>query len=95
MSPAMPKIVFDRKNCEGLFVCSASDPDTWEENVDENKVDLVDGKELDDGLYELEIDADRLELALEAAEGCPVDVIKVLDDDGNVLAGPEELPIEQ
>lgn len=90
-----PKIVYDRKNCEGFFVCSSMDPDRWNEDQDEQKVDLQGAKEIGDGLYEVEIDEADLADAEAAADGCPADVIKVLDDDGNVISGPEELPVEQ
>lgn len=36
---------------------------------------------------------DDVDAAVQAAAGCPADVIKVVDD-GNVLEGPEQLPIE-
>ncbi|MBW3582670.1 MAG: ferredoxin [Euryarchaeota archaeon] len=89
-----PKIVYDKKNCEGFFVCSAAAPDHFDEDQDEQKVDLTDSKEKAENLFEKEISEEELEEAIEAAEGCPADVIKVLDDDGEVVAGPKELPIE-
>lgn len=93
----MPKIVYDRRNCEGYFVCVTMAPDDFKE--DENRdgddvAELLGGKEPDDGLWTKTIDEDDVEEALSAAQGCPADVIKVLDDDGNVLEGPETLPIE-
>lgn len=90
-----PKVVYDKKNCDGFFICSAQAPELFEELDEENKVDLVEGEEVSDDLFEREIDeGDITDAAIAAADGCPVDVIKVLDDDGNVLEGPEELPIE-
>lgn len=90
-----PKIVFDRTNCEGFNVCAAMDPDRWKEVPDEKKVDLVGANEVSDGRFELEITEDQVDDATSAAEGCPAEVIKVLANDGKVLAGPKQLPIEQ
>jgi len=89
----MPKVCYDRKNCEGYFVCVTMAPELFEE-ADDDKVDLLGGKEQEDGLFVKEIDEDGLEDAKQAAVGCPADVIKVVADDGELLAGPEELPIE-
>lgn len=89
-----PKIVYDKKNCDGFFVCSAQAPEHFEELEEENKVDLIEGEKVETDLFEKEIDEDEVDVAVAAADGCPVDVIKVIGDDGEVLAGPEELPIE-
>lgn len=94
----MPKIIYDRKNCEGYFVCVTMDPDSFEDGEEdgEDKADLVgsDVEEKEEGLLVKEIDEDDVDAAMQAASGCPADVIKVVDDDGEVLEGPEELPIE-
>lgn len=90
-----PKIVFDRARCEGFFVCSSVDPDNWQEDADEDKVTLAGAKEVRPGVYEKEIEEDDLADAATAAEGCPAGVIQVLDEDGNVIAGPTERPIER
>lgn len=89
-----PKVVYDKKNCDGFFICSAQAPELFEELDEENKVDLIDGDEISEDLFEREIGEELEDAAIAAADGCPVDVIKVLDDDGNLLEGPEELPIE-
>lgn len=88
------KIVYDRKNCEGFLVCVSTAPEDFEE-ADDGLADLIKGAEQDEeGLFVKEIPDDRVDEAISAAEGCPADVIKVVDDDGNVVEGPEELPIE-
>lgn len=90
-----PKVVYDKKNCDGFFICSAQAPELFEELDEVNKVDLIEGNEISDDLFEREIEDDMKDAAIAAADGCPVDVIKVVDDEGNVLEGPEELPIQQ
>lgn len=87
------KIRYDKEGCEGFWVCTAADP-RFKEDAEANKAILEGAKEIEPGLYELEIDED-IDLAEQAADGCPVDVINVLGEDGDVIAGPEELPIEQ
>ncbi len=89
----MPKIVYDRQSCSGFFSCVKVSDDFIE--GDEDKSVLVDGTETSEDLFEKEIGEDRLEDAIEAANVCPVDVIKVLDDDGEVIAGPDKLPVER
>lgn len=92
----MPKVVYDRKHCEGYFICVTMSPDDFTEDEDdgEDKAELLGANEVSDGLWEKEIDDDQLEDAVQAAKGCPADVIKVVDDEGNVIEGPEELPVE-
>lgn len=89
----MPKIVYDRESCSGFFSCVKVSDDFIE--GDEDKSILVDGTETSEDLFEKEIGEDQLEDAIEAANVCPVDVIKVLDDDGKVIAGPDKLPVER
>lgn len=91
------KIVYDRTNCEGFWVCSAMDPDDFEEKREEKKVDLTGAREVSPGLWEKEIpdEGEQFDNAVSAAAGCPVDVIKVIDAEGKVVEGPETLPIEK
>lgn len=89
-------IRYDRSNCEGFFVCNATDPDHFQEAEDEEVVDLIDGEEVEDGIWETTIEGkDEIRMAKQAADGCPVDVIQVTEEDGeDVKAGPESLPAE-
>lgn len=93
----MPKIVYDRKNCDGHFICVTLDPESFEEDEEggEEKATLLGASEVQPGLWTKTIREEDVEDAVQAAAGCPADVIKVLDDDGNVLEGPKLLPIEQ
>ncbi|NQU98956.1 ferredoxin [Candidatus Woesearchaeota archaeon] len=68
------RITYDRDACIGAAACAALDPKRFEMNVD-GKADLKGGKEVKPGLWVLEVDS--LGEAQEAADGCPVDVIKV------------------
>ena len=71
------KIVFDRDNCIGAYACMAIAPDTWQEG-DDGKAILV--KEF--------FDDEELKLQLEAARACPVNVIKIYNEETG-----EEIPL--
>lgn len=64
------KIVFDRENCIGAYACVAVAPDTWQEG-DDNKANLV----------KTEFDEDELPKQIEAAKACPVNVIKIVNQE--------------
>ena len=72
------KIVYDRNSCIGANACVALSPDIFEMG-DDGKANLKGGKDIGDGKFELVTESD--ESILEAAQGCPVDVIKVIDMD--------------
>ena len=70
------RIIYDRDGCIGAAACAALDPERFEMNED-GKADLLKGNEKKDGDWILEVD--ELGDALEAAEACPVNVIKIID----------------
>lgn len=72
------RIVYDRTGCIGAATCEALDPDDFE-MVEDGLADLKDGEEVRDGVWEKEVPAEREDDALEAAKGCPVNVIKIVD----------------
>lgn len=72
----MPKIIYKRDGCIGCGTCAAVCPEFWEMNEKDFKADLKGGiKNKKTGNYELEIG--RVGCSQEAADGCPVDVIKI------------------
>ncbi|WP_135823598.1 ferredoxin [Halorussus ruber] len=78
------RIEFDRDTCTGMFQCTA-EWEAFEENRDDGKADLLDAepKEGDDAdVFVREIPADAEFDAKMAARVCPVDAIRVYDDDG-------------
>lgn len=78
----MPKlrIEYDRNNCIGAFACTAADPKRWIANANEGKADLIDGKSEGEKFFlELECSSEEKDTILTAAQGCPVNVIKVID----------------
>jgi len=68
------KIIYDRDACIGAAACAALDPERFEMNTD-GKADLLKGKEEKPGLWVLEVG--DLGEAQEAADGCPVNAIKI------------------
>lgn len=74
------RIVYDRTGCIGAATCEALDPDDFV-MVEDGLADLKDGEETRDGVWEKEVPEEREDDALEAAKGCPVNVIKIVDTD--------------
>ncbi len=73
------RIVFDRGSCIGAAVCAATDEANFRMNPD-GKADLLGGKQ-DKGAWVTIVLLDEKEKKklLEAAQGCPVNVIHVFD----------------
>ena len=71
------RIVYDWPGCIGAAACVAIAPKVWVMNED-GKADLIGGKQISETEWELEVDED-LELNVDAALGCPVNVIRVFD----------------
>ena len=67
-------ILFDRANCIGAGACAAMDPEHFKMTGD-GKADLIKGKDIGKGKFELE--AEENPAIIEAAKACPVEVIKV------------------
>ena len=71
------RIVYDRPGCIGAAACVAIAPKVWIMN-DDGKADLIGGKKISENEWELEV-AEDIQLNLDAAQGCPVNVIHVYD----------------
>ena len=79
------KIEFDREGCIGALACCAVAQKFWIDDKD-GKVDLEGATfNQETGKWELIIDEEELEVNKEAAEVCPVDVIKItkIEEDDN------------
>jgi len=68
----------DRPNCIGCAACEAVAPTVWEMNED-GKSDIKQGKNLDNGWQELDIDEKDYTINKEAADACPVNVIHLVN----------------
>jgi len=64
-----------------MYQCVA-EWDAFEKNLDAGKADLVDSEEVDDDLFVLEVPNGEEFDAEFAARSCPVDAIRLYDDDG-------------
>ncbi|HLC93210.1 MAG TPA: ferredoxin [archaeon] len=69
------KIIYDRNNCVAAGPCAAVDNEHFKINADDGKADLIGGKEVSPGVFELEVDSD--DLANQAAAVCPAAVISI------------------
>ena len=74
-------VEYDRDTCIGMFQCVA-EWDGFDQDQDAGKAILVDGDETDEDLFVREVPADAELDAKFAARACPVDAIRVYDDDG-------------
>lgn len=74
---AQLQIKFDQDACQSNFVCTAVDPDHFQE-ADNGKAEMP-GGEWDGSIQTLEIDDDEREKAVRAAEGCPMMAIEIID----------------
>ena len=72
------KIIYNRKECIGAFTCGVVSSRFWEFD-DDGKANLR-GSTYDEktGFYELIIEEKYYYEALESAEVCPVNVIKII-----------------
>ncbi len=72
------KIIYDKKGCIGGTVCAAFAPEFWK--MEGELATLIKPEALKREDYEeLIIDEKDLAVNVEAAEGCPVYVIKIID----------------
>ena len=78
------KVEYDRTACAAWFQC-VQKWDAFEMNMTAGKADLEDAEETEDGLFVREIPTGAEEKARAAAEACPVDAIRLLDDDGEQI----------
>jgi ferredoxin len=75
------KIEFERDTCIGMYQCVA-EWDAFEKNMDAGKADLAGSEEVEDDLFVLEVpDGEEFDAEF-AARSCPVDAIRLYDDDG-------------
>ena len=75
------RIEYDRETCIGMFQC-VDEWDAFEKNMDEGKADLVESEEREADVFVREVPEDAEFEAEFAARVCPVDAIRLFDDDG-------------
>ena len=78
------RVEFDRFTCTGMFQC-VHEWDAFSENRDDGKADLADAEETEEDLFVREVPEGEEFEAEMAGRVCPVDAIRVIDDDGEQL----------
>ena len=79
------KLKYDKDACQSNFVCTAVDPEHFKEG-DDGKAELIDGDKKD-GTFVLEIGEGEKQSAEQAANGCPMMAIELVDgESGETLA---------
>jgi ferredoxin len=74
----MRKVMLDREHCIGCSACVGVCPKFWEMGSD-GKTTLKNSKRNDGGWYELEVKDADVDCNRQAAQACPVDVIRVVE----------------
>jgi len=78
------RIEYDRDTCIGMFQC-VDEWDAFVKDLDAGKADLEGAEETEEGLFVREVDEDEAFEAEFAARVCPVDAIRLYDDDGEQI----------
>jgi ferredoxin len=78
------RIEYDREVCIGMFQCVA-EWDAFERDESAGKAVLADSEETEEDVFVREIPEDAEFDAKFAARVCPVDAIRIYDDDGEQL----------
>ncbi|NHN41726.1 ferredoxin [Halorubellus sp. JP-L1] len=78
------RVEYDYDTCIGMFQCVA-EWDAFERDEDAGKAVLDGSDEREDGVFVREVPEDAELDAKFAARACPVDAIRVYDDDGDQL----------
>ena len=78
------RIEYDREVCIGMFQCVA-EWDAFERDESAGKAVLADSEETEEEVFVREIPEDAEFDAKFAARVCPVDAIRIYDDDGEQL----------
>jgi len=78
------RVEYDYDTCIGMFQC-VEEWDAFEADRDAGKAELAGSEEADADVFVREVPDDAELDAKFAARACPVDAIRVYDDDGDQL----------
>ena len=78
------RIEYDRDTCIGMFQCVA-EWDAFEKDESAGKAVLAESEEVEDSVFVREVPEDAELDAKFAARACPVDAIRVYDDDEQII----------
>lgn len=81
----MPKIIHFRKNCIGCGSCVEHSKNNWKMSELDGKADLIDSTQKRNDTYTLKITEQEVNDNLMACKGCPVKIIKIVDDKGKEI----------
>ena len=73
------RIIHDRPGCIACGACAALNPDDWKMDERDGLSNLIKGKRTEDHKEELDINQSDFDKNKECAEGCPVNVIHIVD----------------
>jgi ferredoxin len=73
------RITIDRTECTGCGACWNDCPEVFEENSDDETAQIVKAYRVNSALDKGEVNEDMEEQVQDAADGCPVEVIRIED----------------
>lgn len=82
------RVEYDRMTCAGWFQC-VQEWDAFEMDVVAGKAKFEGSEKVEEDIFVRDVSGDLVEEAKAAAEACPVDAIKIYDDDGNQIVPSE------
>ncbi|MBS3787933.1 ferredoxin [Candidatus Bipolaricaulota bacterium] len=80
------KLKYDKDACQSNFVCTAVDPEHFKEGED-GKAELIGGSN-EDGNFVLEVEETDRQAAEQAANGCPMMAIELVDSEAGETIAP-------
>jgi|SRR3989344_4722769 len=86
------RVVYYKEKCISAFTCVAFYPERWVINNNDNKADLVGGREDPQrpGVWIFDFNEDELEQFKQSAMVCPVQIIEIYNQENGKRIFPEE-----
>jgi ferredoxin len=78
------KIEYDKLACDGWFQC-VQEWDAFEMKIQDGVAELAGSEEIEDNVFVREVPEDAEEKAIAAAESCPVNAIKIFENDEQIV----------
>lgn len=80
------QLKFDKDKCQSNFVCTAVDPDHFQE-ADDGKAELIGGSS-EGSIQTLDVEESEKDQAEQAASGCPMLAIELIDQESEETIAP-------
>lgn len=78
------KIIHYRNDCIGCNMCVELAPENWFMNLSDGKATLRRSREKN-GIFVAEISEPEMVINIDAARSCPINIIKIFDENGQEI----------